>query len=92
VLEPHETIFSMGPINMINQLSDNSSRILPDINVCRAKDNGITKFADCLVVQPSQCPYALSIRDSFYCYHPNRKIIIQNTIDSSEEYLDKNGT
>ena len=61
------------------QATNEGVRKLPDMKICRAKDMRIAGFCDCLVEKPYECPYSLSFGGGFFCYHPKRNEIIQNT-------------
>jgi len=49
------------------------------MNICRAKENGLRGYVDCLVEHPFGCQYAVSFGEGFFCGHPDRHEIIQNT-------------
>ena len=63
---------------------DSSSPELPDMNICRAEDSHLRGYADCLVTHPFRCQYAVSFGGGFFCCHPHREEIIQNTIRASQ--------
>ena len=46
-------------------------RVLPDKTVCRVQPIGIVSdFANCLVVQPKECPYVLYFGEGNVCRYP----------------------
>jgi len=67
-----------------------SSRVLPDTNICRAKENGLRGYADCLVEKPFRCQYTVSFGGGFFCCYPNREEIIQNTISARQNDQERN--
>ena len=60
-------------------------RTLPDVQICRVRDIGITDFADCLVQNPFECKYAPSFGNGFLCQHPDWKEICQKTRAREQE-------
>ncbi len=69
-----------------NDNADTSQRVLADMKICRAVDIGVAEFADCLVEKPFECEYAIPFGDGYFCKHPNRARIIENTIEKLVEY------
>ncbi len=56
------------------QASPDPSRALPDPKICRTRSIGsIEAFADCLVSDPANCPYALGFDFGYFCSRPNWK-------------------
>ncbi len=64
---------------MMGFIMESSLPVLPDMDICRAKENGLRGYVDCLVIKPAQCRYALAFGQGYFCCHPNRRQIIQNT-------------
>jgi len=54
-------------------------RILPDVEICRAKDIGIEEFGLCLVLIPVECKYARCTTELSFCNHPQRQEIVART-------------
>ena len=69
---------------------DYSARGLPDMNICRAKENGLRGYADCLVAHPFGCQYAVSFGEGFFCFHTHRQEIIENTINARQNDQERN--
>lgn len=45
-------------------------RVLPDPAICRTRNIGLARYADCLVEDPSTCPYAIVFGFGHVCQHP----------------------
>lgn len=71
-------------------LLSNTTGTLPDLNICRAKENGLRGYADCLMAHPFGCNYAVSFGGGFLCCHPHREEIIENTINTSQNDRERN--
>jgi hypothetical protein len=54
-------------------------RILPDVEICRAKYIGIEEFVLCLVLIPVECKYARCSTKCNFCRHPQRQEIVART-------------
>ena len=53
-----------------------------DISLCRARDIGVKNFAECLVdFYPLNCRFATNCGNGRLCKHPNRKDIVQRTVN-----------
>ena len=61
--------------------------VLPNLKFCRVKDIDIDQFAVCLVNTPYNCKYALAFGDGYFCMHPNREEMIQNTPKEKEKKI-----
>jgi hypothetical protein len=46
-----------------------------DYSKCRAKCSGFANFFDCLTVDSSTCPYAISFGYGVFCRHPEAQVI-----------------
>ncbi|MBT7069601.1 MAG: hypothetical protein HN975_01770 [Anaerolineae bacterium] len=57
---------------------------LPDMDICRAKANGLRGYADCWVEHYHGCEYAVPFGSGTLCRHPQRDVIIQNTINAQQ--------
>jgi hypothetical protein len=53
-------------------------RGLPDMKICRA-ERVSDDVADCLVEAPVECQYAFALGNGYFCRHPERGKIVQNT-------------
>lgn len=45
-------------------------RVLPDPAICRTRNIGLARYADCLVENPWQCAHAMSFGFGHVCQHP----------------------
>jgi hypothetical protein len=71
---PPQQMTPLGwPLVNVNNVSSDATSPLPDPAVCRTHDRGLKDFSDCLVTNPSQCPYVTSFGGGFFCRHPDRK-------------------
>ena len=61
--------------------------VLPDMELCRVKNIDIEQFTVCLVNNPYNCKYALAFGDGYFCLHPNREQILQNTPKKVEKTI-----
>lgn len=51
-----------------------------EIEKCRAKENGAGDLVDCLALeQVHLCGYSLAFGSGYFCKHPRRDEIIENT-------------
>ena len=55
------------------------ARMLPDVAICRARHSGFGRYVDCLMHNPSRCPYALSFGYGGFCRNPEREEIVART-------------
>jgi len=58
---------------MIDTTVSNQRR-LPDPGICRTKCLGQPlDLSKCMVENPEGCQYAVAVRSSFLCHHPDRR-------------------
>lgn len=55
----------------------------PDMAICKAENIGLRGYADCLVEpHPYTCEYAVPFGSGILCRHPQRDVIIENTLNA----------
>ncbi len=64
---------------MTIQDSNHTQAVVEDIAECRALNIGVSGFAECQCVGPSNCAYALPFGYAFLCQHPRIEEIVANT-------------
>jgi hypothetical protein len=75
---------------MIKDPMDSETTTFHDIDNCRAVSLGETSFAECLLVGPNPCAYALPFGYCFLCQHPRLNEIIANTKNLKSDIIVRN--
>jgi hypothetical protein len=64
---------------MAEKYTESRPRVLPNIGTCEAKSMGIDQFVKCLAEHPQDCRFVMPFGYGFFCLHPDREKIIQNS-------------